>query len=65
MEQIKFNELNSFIGKPVHVGWANKACVWILLRIEGDQAILKTPKKKKILEVSVTDLYKTRQHESK
>lgn len=63
-QQIPPEDAPKFIGKFVHVGWAYKACNWILIRIEGEKAVLMTPKTRKFLTVKLTDLYKTRKHET-
>ncbi len=45
------------IGTKYHLSWARKTgMVWILKGIEGDKAILQTPKTKKRLEAKLVDL---------
>ena len=49
------------VEKPVishkyHVSWAAKGCVWRLIDIQGENAILQTPKTKKRITANLSDL---------
>ena len=54
-------ELRKFIGKNVHVRWANPACVWVLVWLPNEQdAIIHTRVSGRTLKVKQADLLKTR-----
>jgi hypothetical protein len=55
LQRIPTDQLHTVIGKPIHLAWANKGCVWILDKIEGDKLHLHTPKTKKPLIAAVAD----------
>lgn len=61
-KQIPKEDLPSFIGKGVHLKWAAKGAIWILISIEGDKVNLKTPKTSKKLVADVSDVCYTNKH---
>ena len=57
---------NPVIGQPYHLKWArSRGMVWILLEIQGDKAIMRTPKTKKQLIAKVSDLMHTRSQQAR
>lgn len=49
-----------YIGKRVHVAHCDRGCVWVLERIDGARAILRTPKSHRHTWAPVTSLVATR-----
>ena len=56
-------ELPEMIGKGIHLSWANKGCIWILDRIEGDTLHMHTPRSKKRFVGKAADARYVRQYE--
>lgn len=56
----KIKDPKEAIGKPVHLDWAYAGAVWILDAIEGDMAILRTPKTGKLRKSPLHTLRYTR-----
>jgi len=59
------DDLPRMVGKPVHLVWANPACVWILIGVDGERLELMTPKTGKRLVGRAADARYARQHEPK
>ena len=57
------DKLPEMVGKGIHLSWANKGCIWILKRIDGDKLHLYTPKTSKPFIGKAADACYTRQHE--
>lgn len=62
---IPVDKLPRMIGRPIHLAWANPACVWILASLEGERMMLRTPKTGKILYANAKDACYSRYWESK
>jgi hypothetical protein len=60
---IPADKLPGMVGKGIHLAWANKGCIWILERIEGDKLHLYTPKTSKRFVAKAADACYTRRHE--
>lgn len=53
--------INPKIGAKYHLSWAKShGMIWVLMAIEGDVAVMRTPKTKKVLRTKLTDLRHTR-----
>jgi len=49
--------INPKIGAKYHLSWAKKhGMVWVLTAIDGDIAIMRTPKTKRVLRTKLSDL---------
>lgn len=57
--------LRSMIGKPVHCTWTKDGAVWILDRIDGTVAYLRTPKTHKWTRAFTSELCYIRRHQAK
>lgn len=57
------DKLPLFIGRGVHVNWANRGCIWILRTISGGLALIQTPSTGKYMSVPITQLCATRSNE--
>lgn len=53
--RIPADKIQTMVGKPIHLAWANKGCVWILEAVADGQMRLRTPKTGKILYANVAD----------
>jgi hypothetical protein len=62
---IPVDELPEMLGRPIHLAWANPACVWILVSLEGERMMLRTPKTKKTLYAQAKDACYSRYWERK
>ena len=51
--RIPANKIQTMVGLPIHLAWANKGCVWILESVADGQMRLRTPKTGKILHANV------------
>lgn len=60
---IPVDELPEMLGKLIHLSWAHKGCVWRLLKINGDQMELITPRTGRRRFAKVKDACYTRLHE--
>lgn len=63
--RIPDQHLASMIGKPVHASWAKPGAVWILDRIVGTKAFLRTPKTNKWAWCRTDELCYIRRHQGK
>lgn len=61
-KRIELADLPRMIGKGVHVSWAAKACIWQLKAVEGETAVLITPKTRKRITTSIYNLQYIRKH---
>lgn len=59
-DSIPYEQLPNFVGKPIHLSWASKGCVWILEKIDGYCCHVRTPKTGKKRQVSALDICYTR-----
>lgn len=58
--------INPKIGARYHLSWARShGMIWVLTAIDGETAIMRTPKTKKILKTKVADLRHTRRTQLK
>lgn len=55
--------LPSMVGKPIHLAWADKGCVWILDRIDGDALHLRASQSGRTLIGKATDACYTRRYQ--
>lgn len=63
MVRIPAADLPRMIGKPIHLAWANKGCVWMLDRIDGDTIHLRAPKTHRAMSGRSADACYTRRHQ--
>ena len=57
------DKLPEMVGKGIHLSWADKGCIWILKRIDGNKIHLLTPKTSRPFIGNAIDACYTRQHE--
>lgn len=57
---IPLADLPTMLGRPIHLAWANPACVWILKKIEDDLIFVETPRTGKLLCAHTYDACYTR-----
>ena len=62
MVPIPTADLPGMVGKPIHLAWAKRGCVWILNRIEGDLLHLHTPTTKRPTTAKAADACYTRKN---